>query len=393
MDILPIVITAVSVSILWLAYLKFFKNDGSSQNQSELKDKEHEIELIKLGHEKELSVLKEKLNSIEIEKNHLEETLTKERETTKNQLETLGKVDAFKTSVTGNMGRYSEMIEKQQKFIDKLTGNAKYQGNFGEKFLEQSLQFHGFKLNVDYTKQKHEDIYNLEDDKSEITKPDIVLNIGNSTHIICDSKVSLDNWKKFVNSEDDQEKNDQFKKHYFAVKKHIDDLAKKDYVKNLKKQVFQKVIMYMCHEAAYLAALEHDPELYEYAFKKNVILCGPKNLFAVISIAQTIRDKEKQINSVKEITNTANNLMEKYAVLKGYLIKTMSSFNAHGDNLKKVIQGAYGRNGLEQRIEKLKDLGVNSTRPIAKTSAVEDEIIQLDTIENKNKESVKKIYS
>ena len=149
----------------------------------------------------------------------------------------------------------------------------------------------------------------------------------------------------------------------------------------------------MCHEAAYLAALEHDPELYEYAFKKNVILCGPKNLFAVISIAQTIRDKEKQINSVKEITNTANNLMEKYAVLKGYLIKTMSSFNAHGDNLKKVIQGAYGRNGLEQRIEKLKDLGVNSTRPIAKTSAVEDEIIQLDTIENKNKESVKKIYS
>ena len=175
MDILPIVITAVSVSILWLAYLKFFKNDGSSQNQSELKDKEHEIELIKLGHEKELSVLKEKLNSIQIEKNHLEETLTKERETTKNQLETLGKVDAFKTSVTGNMGRYSEMIEKQQKFIDKLTGNAKYQGNFGEKFLEQSLQFHGFKLNVDYTKQKHEDVYNLEDDKSEITKPDILV--------------------------------------------------------------------------------------------------------------------------------------------------------------------------------------------------------------------------
>ena len=62
MDILPIVITAISVSILWLGYLKFFKNDGSSQNQSELKDKEHEIELIKLGHEKELSVLKEKLN-------------------------------------------------------------------------------------------------------------------------------------------------------------------------------------------------------------------------------------------------------------------------------------------------------------------------------------------
>ncbi len=39
-------------------------------------------------------------------------------------------------------------------------------------------------------------------------------------------------------------------------------------MKNLKKEVFQKVIMYMCHEAAYLAALEHFSDLYEYAYKK-----------------------------------------------------------------------------------------------------------------------------
>ena len=209
---------------------------------------------------------------------------------------------------------WTENDKNLQKFIDKLTGNAKYQGSFGEKFLEQSLQFHGFKLNVDYTKQKHEDVYNLENDTSEVTIPDIVLNIGDSTHIICDSKVSLDNWKKFVNAENDQEKNDQFKKHYFAVKKHIDDLSKKDYIKNLKKQVFQKVIMYMPHEAAYLGALEHDPELYEYAFKKNIILCGPKNLFAVISIAQTIRDKEKQIDSVKEMYSEKVNGSESSSV-------------------------------------------------------------------------------
>ena len=51
----------------------------------------------------------------------------------------------------------------QQTFIDKLTGNSKYQGDFGEKFLEQSLQFHGFKLGIDYTKQKKEEVLNIED--------------------------------------------------------------------------------------------------------------------------------------------------------------------------------------------------------------------------------------
>ena len=395
MDILTILITAASVSILWIIYLKFFKKEKSLQDLEELKDKEHEIDLIKLQHEKDLSLLKEKFNSLENEKNLIEETLTNERETTKDQLKTLGKVDAFKNSVTANMGHYTQMLEKQQKFIDKLTGNSKYQGNFGEKFLEQSLQFHGYKLNIDYTKQKHEMVHNLEEDKSEITKPDIVLNIGDSAHIICDSKVSLDNWKRFVNAENEQEKNDQFKKHYLAVKRHIDELAKKDYVKNLKKQVFQKVIMYMPHEAAYLAALEQDPELYEYAYKKNILLVGPKNLFAIISIAQTIRNKEKAIDSVKEITLTAQNLMEKYRVLKSYLIDTMTSFNSHGENLRKVIQGAYGKAGLEQRIEKLQSLGVRPSKPIEKTTSVQDEIMRLDTIKerNKSKETAKKIYS
>ena len=100
---------------------------------------------------------------------------------------------------------------------------------------------------------------------------DIVLNLGEK-HIICDSKVSLDNWKKFVNAKTDIEKDEEFKKHSAAVKKHIDNLSKKDYMKNVKKNVFPKVIMYMCHEASYLAALEHYPDLYEYAYKKNILL-------------------------------------------------------------------------------------------------------------------------
>ena len=56
---------------------------------------------------------------------------------------------------------------------------------------------------------------------------------------------------------------------------------------------------------------------------------------AVISIVQTIRDKEKSINSVNEIIEVASNLMDKYSLIKENLIKTMNSFNSHGENLKK----------------------------------------------------------
>jgi len=397
MEIMSILIAVAITSFLWIAYIKFYHKTDRSKEQDELKNKDHEIEILRIENDKELSILNEKINSLQTTKNTLETTLATERKNSAQQLSTLKNVDSFKNTVTSNlknvtsnMDEYSRMIQKQQDFIDKLTGNAKYQGDFGEKFLEQSLQFHGFKLNIDYTKQKKEEVYNLEEDKSQTTKPDIVLNLSDNTHIICDSKVSLDNWKKFVNSENDQERDEQFKKHYLAVKKHIDDLSKKDYMKNLKKEVFQKVIMYMCHEAAYLAALEHDPGLYDYAYKKNILLVGPKNLLAIISIAQTIKDKEKQINSVKEITNTAVNLMEKYSLLKGHLIKTMSSFNSHGDNLKKVLNNAYqGRNSLEKRIEKLQDLGINSSNPIPKTSEVQDKLMEFEEVKkNDNKDLI-----
>ena len=389
MDILNILITAAVILALGIVYFKFFKKKDSSQYLNEIKDKDHELDLIKLQHENDLKLLNEKLSSILIEKNNLNETLTKERETTSKQLETLGKVDAFKTSVTTNMGEYSQMIEKQQKFIDKLTGNAKYQGDFGEKFLEQILNFAGFKLGIDYTKQKKEEVYDIEKDKSRTTKPDIVLNLGN-LHLICDSKVSLDNFKKFVNAENDEVRNEQFNKHYEAVVKHIDELAKRDYIKNLKKEVFQKVIMFMCHEAAYLSALEKDPELYEYAYKKNILLCGPKNILAVISIVQTMRDKEKSIKSVNEITEVASNLMEKYSLIKENLIKTMNSFNSHGENLKKVVNGIYaGRNSLEQRIEKLSDHGIKSKTPIKKTSPIQDKLMEFEEVQNKTKDENK----
>ena len=141
----------------------------------------------------------------------------------------------------------------------------------------------------------------------------------------------------------------------------------------------------MCHEASYLSALEYIPDLYEYAYKKNILLCGPKNLFAVISICQTIQDKEKQIKGVKNITDIATNLMEKYSLVKSHLIKTMTSFNAHGKNLENVIKGTWqGKGSLEQRITKLQDQGINPKNSIPQTKEIEDQLMRFEVNEEQD---------
>ena len=205
MNIITILITALVTSVLWIFYIKFFyKKDSSSENdalrlkEDEIKDKDHEIERVKLESDNEINLLKEKISSMEEIKQNIQNTLKTERESSKITHSTLKNVEAWKTSVTTDTKDKSNMIQKQQDFIDKLTGNAKYQGNFGEKFLEQSLQFHGFKKGIDYTKQKEEQVHNLDEDTVESGNPDIYINLIDDNHIVCDSKVSLDNWKKFV---------------------------------------------------------------------------------------------------------------------------------------------------------------------------------------------------
>ena len=62
MDILNILIAAAVVLILGISYYKFIRKNDSSQYLNDIKDKEHELDLIKLQHENDLKLLNEKLN-------------------------------------------------------------------------------------------------------------------------------------------------------------------------------------------------------------------------------------------------------------------------------------------------------------------------------------------
>ena len=110
MDILIILITGIITSALWVIFIKFFyKKDNSAEVEAlrtkdeELKEKDHEIEKIKISHTNEIKLLNEKYISVEKIKNNLQDTLTTERESSKITLSTLKNVESWKTTVTSDM--------------------------------------------------------------------------------------------------------------------------------------------------------------------------------------------------------------------------------------------------------------------------------------------------
>ena len=90
MDILIILITGIITSALWVIFIKFSQKDNSAEVEAlrtkdeELKEKDHEIEKIKISHTNEIKLLNEKYISVEKIKNNLQDTLTTEKRKLKN---------------------------------------------------------------------------------------------------------------------------------------------------------------------------------------------------------------------------------------------------------------------------------------------------------------------
>jgi len=378
--IFGIIIGGVVASIFWF----FTKRKSGIVDNTVLFEKDKEIE-----------VLKEQKKGLEKTETDLRESLEKEEEQVKSLLKSVNKIEEHKTTIT----KYTTATELKNKtdaenigflknWAEKLTGSNRYQGDVGEKILKRVLNSCEYLEGRDFTCQEGDKIINT-DDENELKRirPDIYLKMTDDTDLVIDSKVSLDNWKNWVNEKKDEElKKSHLRKHLDSINKHIKTLSGKKYNRSLKRKVFPSTVMFIAFEAGYLAALEHDPNIGEKAFNQNVILAGPGNIMAIIKIVETLKAKEKQIQNVNEITQSASQLYDKYATLKSYLKKLVTSYNSHAKNLRSVINSGWaGKANLEKQIINLKEKhGVTAGKNIEKTLAEEDKIEDIDDPENKS---------
>ena len=334
--------------------------------------------------EKEIEGLKKEKEGFERNEKTLRESLENERKTTAEQLKTINKIDAHKNIIT----QYTTTTEERNKldkeninlmknYLEQLTGSSRFQGNIGEKILKNILNACGLQNPRDFTLQDGDMVVDPNDTEHlKRVRPDTCIKLGDSD-LVVDSKVSLDNWKDWLNEKKDEKlKKSHLKKHIDSINKHINKLSTTNYTQMLKKKVFPTTIMFIAFEAGYFAALETDPDLGEKAYQKNVILAAPGNIMAIIKIVETIKSKEKQIENVDIITKSASKLYDKYATLKGYLKKVVTSYRTHGKNLQEAINNSWaGKDSLEKQMVNLKEKhGLNATKNIETTLPEEDKI-------------------
>ena len=387
----PLIYIVVGFALASLVWFFYFKTKNSNLiDRSLLDEKEsliNERDLSNKELEGKIAAFQKEVELLNNAKDEVTKTLTLERDNAKEQLKTINNVEIWRRDSQKNVEKYEEYIKDTGNFVDKLTGNLKFQGEFGERLLVKLLELHGLEINTDFIVQEGNKVLDQVDDEIlKEVRPDIIMNLSKNDHVVVDSKVSLVDWKNFVNERNDEKTRDNYlKKHISAIDKHITTLSGRNYQKILGKQVFPSVILFIPFTAAYLAAIENDSDLMDKAYKKNVILACPGTLLPVIKIIETIKSKDKQMENVQEISRNASFLFDKFVSLKKSLKGTIKSFRDHASNLQKVVNTGWGsKSSLEKSFEKFqKKHGLNEVKELPTSTLEENQIVDIDDPEDK----------
>ncbi len=249
-----------------------------------------------------------------------------------------------------------------KKMSNAMSSNISDMGEMGEVILENILQDCGMTKNRDYKTQ-----FTDKNENGEIFRPDVVVFLPENRNIIIDSKVPMKDWYVFQNTEDEEIKANSIKNFINALKKHINDISKKNYTSLLKVNSPDYIFMFMPHEFAIITAQKFDENISTFAQQKQIIIVGPSTLIMCMKLVESIWRLEKQNSNSKEIADIAGGMYDQIVKTINLLDKTSESVSKSLVNIdltKNYIKD--GNTSLFKKANKMKDLGASTNQKINK---------------------------
>ncbi|MBO9694124.1 DNA recombination protein RmuC [Chryseobacterium sp.] len=260
-----------------------------------------------------------------------------------------------------------QISEDAKKLTRALKGESKTQGNWGEMILESILEKSGLVKGREYFLE-HE--LRDEDNKalfSEFSgkkmRPDAVVKYPDERNVIIDSKVSLTAFTELVDETDADIYAIKLSQHLGSIKNHINQLSQKaydDYGKSL-----DFVMMFIPSEPAYIAAMQADQNLWNYAYERRILLLNPSNLITSLKLIADLWKREYQNRNSIEIAERGARLYDKFV---GF-VENLEKVGRNLDQAKNVYNDAYkqlytGNDNLVVQTQKLKSLGIKNKKDL-----------------------------
>ncbi len=336
------------------------KRDAELEERQEQLRKDFELLATKILDEKSEKFTLQNKENIKNILNPLQEKIQIfEKKVDDTQKESISLHSALKEQLLGLKDLNQQMTKEATNLTRALKGDSKMQGNWGELVLERVLEKSGLEKDREYFVQQN---FTL-DDGSRVL-PDVVLHLPDSKKMIIDSKVSLTDYERYVNSED-EERALHLKAHINSIKRHVEQLSDKNYQDLYDIESPDFVLLFIPIEPAFAIAINEDNSLYNKAFELNIVIVTPSTLLATLRTIDTMWNNEKQQRNAIEIARQAGALYDKFEGL----VKDLTGVGKKLDSAKTDYSAAMnklvdGRGNLITSVEKLKKMGAKAKKAL-----------------------------
>ena len=336
------------------------KRDKELEERQEQLRKDFEILATKILDEKSEKFTLQNKENIKNILNPLQEKIkTFEEKVDLTQKESISMHSALKEQLLGLKDLNQQMSKEATNLTRALKGDSKMQGNWGELVLERVLEKSGLEKDREYFVQQS---FTLASGARVL--PDVVLHLPDDKKMIIDSKVSLTDYERFVNAEDD-DKPMYLKAHVNSIKKHVDQLSDKNYQDLYDIESPDFVLMFIPIEPAFAVVVNEDNSIYNKAFEKNIVIVTPSTLLATLRTIDSMWNNEKQQQNAIEIARQAGALYDKFEGLVSDLTGVGKKIDAaksdYSAAMNKLVEG---KGNLITSVEKLKKMGAKAKKAL-----------------------------
>ena len=304
-------------------------NNLSNQIQNIRKEINDNSEKSRLEIESKLKIINKEISDFQISSNSsMQKQFADSNKVIKDVTNELAKIKGTNEQVLS--------FANQMKSLEKILGNQKQRGIFGEIQLENLLS------NV-----LPPEIFQMQYTFNSGDIVDAIIKV-NENIIPIDAKFSLDNYNRMIESSDENEIKILEKKFKEDIKSRIDETAK--YIKPQEKTL-DYAFMFIPADGLYQDLLNsrvgslkiNSNELVSYAYLKKVMIVSPMSLFPMLQITMKALNNlkfEKEIDTIiKNVRNLSNHLAsyQLYHDKLGNTLKTVvNHYNKSSDEFGKI---------------------------------------------------------
>lgn len=286
---------------------------------------------------------------------------------------------SLKNEIKNLVERSQAISEETTNLTKALRGDSKVQGDWGEMILERILERSGLRRGEEYFVQEtlrdeSGRLITTEDNRGGL-RPDVIVRYPNSGAMVIDSKVSLTAYMRYLSADTDEVRAMALREHLQSIRKHIDELSRKKYEDHVPKAA-NFVMLFIPNEPAYTLALSQEPNLWEEAYAKNIVLINGTNLIAALRMAQDMWQRERQDQNIEQILEKATRLYDQFALFTKTFVKVGERLQSAKEDFDKAQrQLSKGSDNLVRRVEQLKELGVKTNKTISTKLLSEEDMV------------------